>query len=85
MYLKSKHISGERGKTLLGDFTCCTIDSRSISIKHSLSFLLFHYLSGKYIYVCTFTQGSKGIRQWPMNLCTSSIFIHKITPSVDYK
>ena len=29
-------------------------------------------------------QGSKGKRQWPMNLCTSPMMIHKITPSVDY-
>ena len=25
------------------------------------------------------TQGSKGIRQWPINLCTSTMMIHKIT------
>ena len=29
-------------------------------------------------------QGSKGIRQWQINQFTSSIIIHKITPSVDY-
>ena len=26
----------------------------------------------------------KGIRQWLINLCTSLMLIHKITPSVDY-
>ena len=26
-----------------------------------------------------FAQGSKGIRQWPINSCTSSIMMHKIT------
>ena len=30
------------------------------------------------------TQGSKGIRQWPINGCTFPVMIHKITPSVDY-
>ena len=29
-------------------------------------------------------QGSKEITQWPINLCTSPIIMHKITPSVDY-
>ena len=29
-------------------------------------------------------QGSKGIRQWPMNWFTSPMMIHKITSSVDY-
>ena len=29
-------------------------------------------------------QGSKGIRQWPMNWCTFPMMIHEITPSVDY-
>ena len=29
-------------------------------------------------------QVSKGIIQWPINLCTSPMMIHKITPSVDY-
>ena len=29
-------------------------------------------------------QGSKGIRQWPINCCTSPIMIHTITPSLDY-
>ena len=29
-------------------------------------------------------QGSKGIRQWPINLCTSPMMIQKINPSVDY-
>ena len=29
-------------------------------------------------------QESKGIRQWPINLCTSPMMIHKITPSLDY-
>ena len=28
-------------------------------------------------------QGSKGIRQWPINWYTSLMIIHKITPSVD--
>ena len=28
-------------------------------------------------------QGSKGIRHWPINLCTTPIMIHKITPYVD--
>ena len=28
-------------------------------------------------------QGSKGIRQRPINWCTSPMVIHKITPSVD--
>ncbi len=28
-------------------------------------------------------QGSKGIRQWPINGCISAILSHKITPSVD--
>ena len=29
-------------------------------------------------------QGSKGVRQWPINSYTSPMIIHKITPSVDY-
>ena len=29
-------------------------------------------------------QGSKGIRQWPINWCSSQMMIHKITLSVDY-
>ena len=29
-------------------------------------------------------QGSKGIRQWPINSCTSPMMIHKIIPYVDY-
>ena len=29
-------------------------------------------------------QESKGIRQWSINWCISSIMIHKIIPSVDY-
>ena len=29
-------------------------------------------------------QESKGIRQLPINLCTSTMIIHKITPSIDY-
>ena len=29
-------------------------------------------------------KGSKGIRQWPVNQCTSSMMIHKITHSVDF-
>ncbi len=29
-------------------------------------------------------QGSKGIRQWPINWCTSPMIMHKIIPSVDY-
>ena len=29
------------------------------------------------------TQGAKGIRQWRINWCTSSMIIHKINPSVD--
>ena len=29
-------------------------------------------------------QGAKGIRQCLINLCTSPMIIHKITPSVDY-
>ena len=29
----------------------------------------------------TFSQGSKGIRQWPINLSTSPMIIHKITIS----
>ena len=28
-------------------------------------------------------QGSKGIRQLVINLCTSTMMIHKITPSLD--
>ena len=28
-------------------------------------------------------QGFKGIRQWPINLCTSPVIIHEINPSVD--
>ena len=28
-------------------------------------------------------QGSKGIRQWVINRCTSQIMLNKITPSVD--
>ena len=28
-------------------------------------------------------QGSKGIRQWPINWCTSPMIIHKITPSLE--
>ena len=29
-------------------------------------------------------QGTKGIRQWPINWCTTQMMIHKITPSVVY-
>ena len=29
-------------------------------------------------------QGSKGIRQWPVNCCTSPLIIHQITTSLDY-
>ena len=29
-------------------------------------------------------QGSKGIRQWPINSSTSAMMIHKIIPYVDY-
>ena len=29
-------------------------------------------------------QGCKGIRQWPINWCTSPIIIHKTTSSTDY-
>ena len=29
-------------------------------------------------------KGSKGIRQWPVKQCTSSMMIHKITHSVDF-
>ena len=29
-------------------------------------------------------QGSKGIRQWMIKLCTSTIMLNKDTPSVDY-
>ena len=29
-------------------------------------------------------QGSKGIRQWPINWWTDPMMIHKIMPSVDY-
>ena len=28
-------------------------------------------------------QGSKGVRQWTINLCTSPMMIYKITPCVD--
>ena len=31
-----------------------------------------------------FFQGSKGIRQMPINWCTSPIMIHKITLFIDY-
>ena len=34
--------------------------------------------------IYTLNQGSKGIRQWPVNCCTSPIMKNKITPSVDY-
>ena len=30
------------------------------------------------------TRGSKGIRRWPINWCTSPMVIHEITPSEDY-
>ena len=33
--------------------------------------------------VCS-NHGSKGIRQWSINLCTSQIIIHKISSTVDY-
>ena len=36
----------------------------------------------KYPYVNN-CQGSKGIRQWTINCCTSPMMTHKITPSVD--
>ena len=36
------------------------------------------------IIICSH-QGSKGIRHWPINRCTSPMMIHKITPSVDLK
>ena len=36
-------------------------------------------------YLYTFTrQGSKGIRQWPINWCISRVMMHKIPFSVDY-
>ena len=28
--------------------------------------------------------GSKGVKQWPIKWCTSSMMLHKITPSVNY-
>ena len=31
-----------------------------------------------------YTQGSKGIGQWPINSFTYLIMLHKIAPSVDY-
>ena len=33
----------------------------------------------------TINQGSKGIRQWPLNRYTSPMMIHKITTFVDLK
>ena len=30
------------------------------------------------------SEGSKGIRQWPINLCTFAMIIQKLTPFVDY-
>ena len=40
-------------------------------------------LKKKYEWLSSRMQGSKGIRQWQLNGCTSPIMIHKITPSVD--
>ena len=34
-------------------------------------------------YTYGINQGSKGIRQWLINLCTSLVMIHKFTPYVD--
>ena len=34
--------------------------------------------------LCSYCQGSKGIRQSPINWCSSSKIIHKNTSSVDY-
>ena len=31
-----------------------------------------------------YNQGSKGIRQWPINWCTFPMMIHKTTLSIDY-
>ncbi len=39
-------------------------------------FLIFPYIH--------LMQGSKGIRQWLINLCTSPMIINKIIPSLDY-
>ena len=49
-------------------------------------FLIIKVLCTVYIlYVegSTFTQGPKGIRQWPINKCTSPKMMHKSTPSED--
>ena len=32
---------------------------------------------------CEANKGSKGIRRWPIGWCTSSMIIHKISPSID--
>ena len=36
----------------------------------------------RYRLPCTKRQGSKGIRQWPINWCISPMMLHKIIPSV---
>ena len=41
-------------------------------------------LNKPFNHTTTSIQGFKGIRQWLINLCTSPIIIHKITPSVNY-
>ena len=47
------------------------------------SVFMSHFLKIEYMIYDSF-QGSKGIIQWLINWCTSTIMIHKINPYVDY-
>ena len=48
-----------------------------------VGFILFFFICFCVITVCTKWQGSKGIRQLPINWCTSPMMIHKIIPAVN--
>ena len=57
---------------------------KNIEIKPQNVCLPYTYLQHKFnSNYAVFNQGSKGIRQWPINQYTSPKMIHKITISVD--
>ena len=66
------------------------MDGRVYAIKKILAenglrrfvILYSNFFTAERIYI--YTQGSKGIMQWPINSCTSPMMIHKIASSVDY-
>ena len=48
-------------------------------------YLPWYLYSWLFYYIVTrLLDASKGIRQWPINLSSTSMILHKITPSVDY-